>query len=80
MDLGAPGSDILSTNPNNGYGYKSGTSMACPHVSGVVANVMGFNPTLGHLEYKDIIMQSVAPAESMAGSPEDRTRAGRSRR
>jgi subtilisin family serine protease len=67
VDLGAPGSDILSTNPNNGYGYKSGTSMACPHVSGVVANVMGFNPTLGHLEYKDIIMQSVAPAESMAG-------------
>jgi len=67
VDLGAPGSDILSTTPNNGYGSKTGTSMACPHVTGVVANIMGFNPTLGHLEYKDIVLQSVEPADSMAG-------------
>jgi|GEM_PF-1244755 len=36
-DLVAPGVSIYSTMPNNSYGYKSGTSMACPHISGVVA-------------------------------------------
>lgn len=65
VDLGAPGSSILSTIPNNGYATMSGTSMACPHVTGVVANIMGFNPTLGHMEYKDIIMQSVVPNDDL---------------
>ncbi|MEM0153977.1 MAG: S8 family peptidase [Ignisphaera sp.] len=36
VDLVAPGVDILSTWPKNKYAYASGTSMACPHVSGVV--------------------------------------------
>jgi subtilisin family serine protease len=67
VDLGAPGTDILSTIPNNSYASFTGTSMACPHVSGVLANIMGFNPNLGHLEYKQIIMDSAEPAESMAG-------------
>ncbi len=39
VDVAAPGVDILSTEPGNSYGYKSGTSMATPHVSGVAALV-----------------------------------------
>jgi hypothetical protein len=38
-DMCAPGSGILSTLPNNTYGYGSGTSMAAPFVSGVAALV-----------------------------------------
>jgi thermitase len=35
VDVAAPGVDIYSTLPANKYGYKSGTSMAAAHVSGV---------------------------------------------
>lgn len=43
VDISAPGGDynkgalILSTIPGNKYGTMQGTSMACPHVSGVAA-------------------------------------------
>lgn len=39
VDLGAPGGGIYSTIPAGGYAYKSGTSMATPHVSGAAALV-----------------------------------------
>jgi subtilisin len=40
VELAAPGASIYSTMPGGGYGKKSGTSMACPHVVGAVAQVM----------------------------------------
>jgi len=48
-DIAAPGGDqayyekeggVLSTLPDNKYGFLQGTSMACPHVSGVAALVV----------------------------------------
>ena len=36
IDLGAPGTQIYSTIPNQNYGNKTGTSMATPHVTGVI--------------------------------------------
>lgn len=44
------GNQVLSTLPGNKYGYMQGTSMACPHVSGVAALIVskfggqGFTP------------------------------------
>ncbi|HWJ10866.1 MAG TPA: S8 family serine peptidase [Nocardioides sp.] len=45
IDVAAPGSRILSTVvANNGYGLKSGTSMASPHVAGVLALMKSVHP------------------------------------
>jgi hypothetical protein len=43
VDLGAPGSDIASTYMNSEYWWNSGTSMAAPHVAGVVALLQGMD-------------------------------------
>lgn len=44
IDVAAPGSSILSTLPGNKYGLLSGTSMASPHVAGVLALMKSQHP------------------------------------
>ena len=46
IELAAPGVDIYSTSLYNGYDIRSGTSMACPHVSGVAALVWSCFPNM----------------------------------
>ena len=58
VDMGAPGSDILSTVPGGGYSSYSGTSMATPHIAGAAALVLSINPTLSAIELKNLLMQS----------------------
>ena len=41
------GGGVISTLPNNRYGYMQGTSMACPHVSGVAALGLSYAKKLG---------------------------------
>lgn len=40
VSISAPGVSIYSTHLNNQYAYMSGTSMACPHVSGLAALIL----------------------------------------
>ena len=67
VDLGAPGSNIYSSVPGDGYGTKSGTSMATPHVSGAVSLVWSEFPGLVGVQVKQMIMDSVDPIPSLTG-------------
>lgn len=59
VDFFAPGEDILSTVPGGGTKRESGTSMAAPVVSGVVALLLSYFPTLTPMQVKDLLLQSV---------------------
>lgn len=58
LDVVAPGSSILSTVNSNGTGYKSGTSMATPHVAGLAGLIISVNPCLTGQQVNDIIEQT----------------------
>jgi subtilisin family serine protease len=45
-DITAPGENVLSSFPNSTYAKNSGTSMAGPHATGVVALMWSANPAL----------------------------------
>ncbi len=48
--LSAPGEDILSSWWDDTYAFASGTSMAAPHVAGVVAMYFSYNPNFTLLQ------------------------------
>jgi len=57
-DISAPGVNVRSSFPGNSYGNLSGTSMASPHINGVVALMREADPNLGVDEIKQIIFDS----------------------
>ncbi len=63
VHLAAPGSRIKSTIPENGYQYKSGTSMAAPHVAGAAALFLSLNPGASYEVVKQEILDSVTPLD-----------------
>ncbi len=54
----APGEEIYSLALNNGFTYKSGTSMSAPHVAGVCALIKSLHPDWGPERLKSAIMLS----------------------
>ena len=55
LDIMAPGVGILSTNASNSFYQFSGTSAACPFVSGVAAALLSIDPSLTQMEINDAI-------------------------
>lgn len=57
----APGVNVLSSVPGGVYALSNGTSMATPHVAGLVALLRSANPTLSVAEITDLIAQTAVP-------------------
>lgn len=67
-DVLAPGENIYSSIPGNDYANYSGTSMATPHVAGLVALILQKNPEWKPDFVKSILIQS---AKNASGSVVD---------
>jgi|GEM_PF-3441034 len=67
VELAAPGVSILSTYPNNQYASLSGTSMAAPHVSGVMALVRSLRPEWTFRQVIDQVLNTVDSIGALQG-------------
>jgi PKD repeat protein len=78
IDLGAPGTDIYSTESGSDYGYKTGTSMASPQVAGAMALLYAAadtgmikqykqNPDSIALQQRELLIQTVDTIPDLQG-------------
>ena len=73
VSLAAPGVDIVSTTPHTAaapdgtYRYFSGTSMAAPQVTGVLALVESLHPDWSYARVIQQVLDTVDPLPSLAG-------------
>ena len=71
-DISAPGVDVVSSLPNGTYGPESGTSMAGPHLVGVVALMWSANSQLiGDIDHTEQILVQTATPYSGAEPPDE---------
>jgi subtilisin family serine protease len=61
-EIAAPGSDIVSSVPNADWSFLSGTSMAAPHVSGVVALLRRRHPAWTPAQLKSALVTTARAA------------------
>ncbi len=67
VSIGAPGTNILSTLPQNRYGYDSGTSMAAPFVTGAVLLWRASRPADSAATTRASILVKRIPTPSLSG-------------
>jgi subtilisin family serine protease len=57
-DLFAPGDQIMVAIPDDQYDFRSGSSLAAAHVSGVIALLLSVAPGQSALSVRNILLQS----------------------
>ena len=55
VDIAAPGDQIYSLSASGGYMFKSGTSMATPHITGIMALMRQLNPSMTFEQMREAI-------------------------
>ena len=68
VDIAAPGEDTLSLGLGGTYVLNSGTSMASPHVAGVVGLLAGLAPTASVTDLKSAVMNGGDVLANLAGT------------
>ncbi|KAM3319690.1 subtilisin-like protease SBT3.4 [Capsicum chacoense] len=70
-DIAAPGVDILAAIPasETSYEFESGTSMAAPHVSGIVALLKSLHPHWSPAAIKSALVTTAWPTDPHSGEP-----------
>lgn len=63
--LNAPGDDILTTQPGNGYDFASGSSMAAAHVSGMAALLLSVAPDLDARRTHELMRRTSKPSDGL---------------
>lgn len=58
VHVAAPGQNVLSTTPNDGYSVYSGTSMATPHVTGVIGLYLAQNGRSNLTDLRQMLMDT----------------------
>jgi subtilisin family serine protease len=59
IEVAAPGTNVYSTLPGNSYGRMSGTSMACPHVSGLAGLIWSYNSSMSNQDVRNRLHRGV---------------------
>jgi subtilisin family serine protease len=67
VDVAAPGTNILSTYPEDKYAYLQGTSMATPNVAGSVALLAAYYPDSTMEERRAMIVDNVDIKDALNG-------------
>lgn len=63
LDFVVPGHQIYSTIPGGGYDYRSGTSMAAPHLTGIIGLLLAQNNLLEFEEIKERLQRTSLKVE-----------------
>lgn len=67
VDIAAPGTYIVSTCAEHGYGFMSGTSMSAPMVTGVAALVYSYRTDFSLMDVRTAILNSARQLNTLTG-------------